>query len=100
MKRSEAQFLAWLAVRQPKVFRIVSANLANKSGMSGLGDTSSDTSILGDITGALQDAVSTVSTAANDKALISYNLQRAQQGLAPVTSLPATAAPVPMLGSL
>lgn len=85
MTSAEMLYLKWLKGAYPRIYSGVLQELPpGASGLSGLG------SFLDDLTGALNTVTTTVSTVSSDKALISYNLQRAQQGLPPATSLPAT----------
>lgn len=101
MNQAETQFMSWLAAAQPRFFNAVVRSLPNRpQGMHGLGD-GSGSSFLDDLTGALNSISSTVSTVASDKALISYNLDRAKQGLSPVTALPPNyVPPTGMMGSM
>jgi hypothetical protein len=98
MKHSTTQFLTWLQRAQPAFYNKIAHRLP-PGGLHGLGDTTGDSSILGDITGALNSITTAIGTVASDKALISTNLSRAQQGLSPVSTLPPTI-PASVTGAL
>lgn len=92
---STQDFLVWLKTRQPMIYSKMLKKLPGamqRQGLNGLGDTSS-TDWLSSITSAINSVTSTVTSVASDKALVSYNLERAKQGLAPVDSLPPNYVP-------
>lgn len=121
MTSAQQQFIVWLHNRNPGIYHKAVARTKVPSiepvkyggGTHGLGAASNGTSIIANptatpqtnswfdsFTSALTTGATLATTLATDKALISLNLQRAQQGLAPLQSLPAGQVMTPTQGQL
>lgn len=113
MTQSQQEFITWLHNQHPVIYKkaiartkVPSIEPVKSGGIHGLGiatgepSPSSSGSWFDSFTSALSSAASTVTTLASDKALISLNLQRAKQGLAPLSSLPAGQVMTPTQGQL